>query len=130
IRIWVDSEPSADVAAGIYVYDNASQATVLGGAISTSGRATHGLFADGGIVRLDGVDISAGGPQASAVYLSNPYSADSGLVEISGGSLSSLQAALIQADGGIGEVVLNGPISLLPPSIGGRDLFVLVTDNG
>lgn len=129
IRISVDSELNTYLAAGIFVAPG-GKATITGGEISTSGRETHALFADGGIIQLEGANVSATGPASSAIYLNNISPGLYGLVEVTGGSLASLQAPLILAEGGAGEVDLNGPIILSPASIAGRDMLALVTELG
>jgi outer membrane autotransporter protein len=118
IKITVSSDFAALTPSGIYVLDIDSKATILGGEISTSGDHNHALYADGGIIEIDGVNVSASGTASSAIYLSNPSSPYDGLVRVSGGSLASLSAPLI----------LNGPIGISPGLVAGREVFASVTD--
>src|SRR5690606_9516005 len=107
--------------AGVYSSGIGAIADIVGGSIATSGQQNHALYSDGGEIYVRNMDVSASGLDSAAIYLSNIVIPGPGLVEVTGGSLSSLDAPLILAEGGVGEVILNGPIDLSPATIAGRD---------
>jgi hypothetical protein len=114
--------------AGVYVYGVDGRASIARGSISTFGQENHAVLSDGGVIELHDMDVAARGTSSSAIFFNNFDSADRGLVQVRGGSLSSVDAPLILAEGGLGSISLIGPIGLNAPTLGGRKIFAHVTN--
>lgn len=124
-------ETLGDAALGIVSSNNGTTLTTTGGSVLTIGANSHGLTVqDGGHLTADGATVVVTGAGAAGLSMTNGSSANSNMMKVTGGSLSSEEGPLILSEGGIGTISLNGPIATRSGMVGGMQALAIVTNDG